>query len=76
MNLPELRLSLCSSCKAYYAGTRCQNCTNCNCPADQIQCKVGQWFCAKKPDICNGQVECGLSPEDFVKLCNSENFFD
>ena len=76
-NKPELPLSLLFfSCNANYAGTRCQNCTTCSCPADQIQCQVGQWFCAKKADICNGQVKCGLSPDAFVKLCNSENFFD
>lgn len=63
-----------SSCNPNYAGTRCQNCTNCNCPPDQVQCKVGQWFCAKKPDVCKGQVKCGLSPVDFVNLCNGEDF--
>lgn len=58
-------------CDPNYNGARCQNCTNCQCPSDQIQCKVGRWFCTTKKGICDGNVKCGLSPVQFVKLCKA-----
>ena len=59
-------------CDLNYAGPRCENCTNCKCPPDKIQCKVGKWFCATKKDVCQNGVDCGLSPADFVKTCQGE----
>ena len=59
-------------CDPNYSGPRCDNCTNCECPADQIQCKIGKWFCATKTDVCQNGVDCGLSPADFVKICQGE----
>ena len=68
----ESLLSMLFRCNPNYSGSRCQNCTNCNCPSGQIQCKVGAWSCANPSDICSKQVDCGLSPTDFVKLCKGE----
>lgn len=62
-------------CGDNYAGRRCEQCTNCHCETNQIQCKVGKWFCTEKSQVCGKKVDCGLSAPKFVNLCNGKHGF-
>ena len=56
-------------CDAGWIGIRCESRANFSCPTNKYVCKIGNWSCVDKDQICSSSNPCDISPVDSAKIC-------